>query len=467
MRSLSRLSAWIPVLAGLGLLVSASRIGNLALALALLPGVLLLAGGVRSLLSAGDRSSQHVATGAVLGVLLALPLGLAGGAALGWATLAASVASFLATGWLAILLEPPLDEVPAPAPSLGYSARVALDDAMLHMMTLAAPRPTREALGDAVAEAEAAHAVYLQRGWIEDPESFHAVPPEIEKLESSPERVAGLELEHVRFESGFEPDPELPGRERWLGYAENHTAHAWLLRRPGPGPWLVGVHGAGMGDPKQGVQAFHAKKLHRDAGLNVALVALPVHGPRAPSRFSGKEFLGLSPLDFVHAESQAVWDLRRLIAWLRSQQATQVGVYGISLGAYTSAVLAGLEPGLACVIAGVPPADLVHTSERITSALERRYAIAAGLDPERERVLHRVVSPLALAPKLERDRRFIYASSGDRFVPAFQVRALWRHWERPRILWCKGGHVSALMQRDPRTLVDEAVASSFEVAASA
>src|SRR3989442_416086 len=83
--------------------------------------------------------------------------------------------------------------------------------------------------------------------------------------------------------------------------------------------------------------------------------------PRSRTRFSGIEFVGVSPLDLVHAESQAVWDLRRLIGWIRRQAATHVGVFGISLGGYTSAVLAGIEDGLACVIAGVPPSDLIAT----------------------------------------------------------------------------------------------------------
>jgi hypothetical protein len=70
-------------------------------------------------------------------------------------------------------------------------------------------------------------------------------------------------------------------------------------------------------------------------------------------------------------------------------------------------------------------------------------------------------------PRLDRDRRFIFAATGDQFVPVEQVRALWRHWERPRISWCTGGHVSALLQREPRALVDEAVAACFDATAPA
>jgi pimeloyl-ACP methyl ester carboxylesterase len=464
-RPVRRISAWIPTLAGLGLVALAARAGALSLVLAVLPGAFLVAGGVRCLLAPDLRAPQQIATGAVFGMLLALPLGFAGGGALGLAALAAAAAAFLAAGWLGITLRPPIDEVPAPAPTLGYSARVALDDAMLSMMTLTMAPPSEDALREAARESEAAHALLGERGWLEDPRRFHPTPPELKTVESSPLRIRGLDCEHLRFESEYDPDPELPGRERWLGYRENRTSHAWVLRRREPGPWLVCVHGFGMGaNPAQDFQAFRAKQLHEQAGLNVALVALPVHGPRSPGGFGGKQFMGVSPLDLVHAESQAVWDLRRLIGWIRKQDATQVGLFGISLGAYTSAVLCGVEDGLACVIAGVPPADLIATTEHMASSLDRRVAAAAGIDFERDRAVQRVVCPLALSPRLDRERRFIFAATGDQFVPVEQVRALWRHWERPDIRWCTGGHVSALLQREPRALVDEAVAACFEVA---
>ena len=127
MRPVKRVSAWIPTLAGLSLLVLASRTGVLPVVLAALPASLMLAGGVISLLAPDLRAPQHIATGAVLGLVLALPLSLVGGLELGLVTLASSGAAFVAAGWLMIRLEPPLDEVPAPAPSFGYGARVALD----------------------------------------------------------------------------------------------------------------------------------------------------------------------------------------------------------------------------------------------------------------------------------------------------------------------------------------------------
>jgi hypothetical protein len=42
-----------------------------------------------------------------------------------------------------------------------------------------------------------------------------------------------------------------------------------------------------------------------------------------------------------------------------------------------------------------------------------------------------VISPLAIASKVPREHRAIFAGTVDRLVPPDQVRDLWRHWEEP------------------------------------
>ena len=73
----------------------------------------------------------------------------------------------------------------------------------------------------------------------------------------------------------------------------------------------------------------------------------------------------------------------------------------------------------------------------------------------------RVVSPLALPPRVPRERRYIFAAISDRLVPADQVRDLWRHWERPRIEWYPGAHVTFPRHRAVRELIDEALHTAF------
>src|SRR3546814_4593895 len=63
------------------------------------------------------------------------------------------------------------------------------------------------------------------------------------------------------------------------------------------------------------------------------LPVLPLHGPRSTGWRSGDHYLDGDMTDLVYAESQALWDLRRTLAWLRANESgARVGVYGISLG---------------------------------------------------------------------------------------------------------------------------------------
>lgn len=460
MHHLKHASAWLPLLAGLSLLAGAARLGDLTLALALLPAVLLVGGGLRLLLFTDLRASQLAAVGSVLGLLFAIPIGIFTDPGFALFAALASLLSFMATGWFQIALRPVVEDVPAPPPGLLYGAQVAVDQAILGGMAVLTPSSDPAALGDAVAESEAAFAFLQDSGFLADPRSYHRDPPPLVDYDLTPTRVKKSDCELLHWRSEFEPSAGLPGGQRLLDRVQNRTAQALLLRGEPSAPWLVCVHGFGMGDPLKDLDTFRAARLHA-MGLNLALFTLPLHGARASGKISGEGFFGLSPLDFLHAESQAIWDLRRLIGWLRGQGATRLGVYGISLGAYTSAVLVGVEDGLDCVIAGIPPTDMIAHADYLASPVERREALIAGVDPQRDRAIFSVVAPLALTPRVPQPARFMYAATGDQFVPVEQVRALWAHWEQPKISWCRGGHLSALSQRAPRELVQEAVRATL------
>ena len=58
----------------------------------------------------------------------------------------------------------------------------------------------------------------------------------------------------------------------------------------------------------------------------------------------------------MHALTQTAWDIRRLLAWLRDEGAERVGITGLSLGGYSTALVASLEDNLECAIAGIPAA---------------------------------------------------------------------------------------------------------------
>ena len=84
---------------------------------------------------------------------------------------------------------------------------------------------------------------------------------------------------------------------------------------------------------------------------------LPLHGPRRITRVSGEAMLSFDLIDALHALTQSIWDLRRILSWVHEQEPQGVAVYGVSLGAYVASLLSGLADGIDVVIAGIPVID--------------------------------------------------------------------------------------------------------------
>jgi len=150
-----------------------------------------------------------------------------------------------------------------------------------------------------------------------------------------------------------------------------------------------------------------------------------------------------------------------LLAWIRAQGASRVGVYGISLGGYTAALLAALEAELACVIAAVPATDFLRGTTRFMTGLDAVWLQRLGVDLEVARRVLRPISPLALEPKVAKERRFILGATGDRLVTPDQVRDLWVHWDRPRIAWGAASHLTALREPETQVLLREALQTTL------
>jgi hypothetical protein len=454
--------AWLPLLSGLLWLWHAPDHGVAGFLISVAPGCLLLSSGVAMLLWPGDaRISQFAAAGGLLGALLALPACIFVSFGGGLALLLLSAASFVAAGWHTLRLEPHPEEVPAPSPSLALAAEIACDEAILSTMQLGVSSPTGEDLARIRAEIHEARERFAAAGWLDAPAGYHETPPPLREVQLSPARTRGIDFEHLRFESGYEPRAGDPGRERWLSYGANRTAHAWVVRSAPERPWLICIHGYQMGRPLIDLSAFRPEWLCGGHGLNLACPVLPLHGPRTRGRRSGDGYLAGDVLDTIHAQAQAMWDLRRLISWLRAEGATEIGVYGLSLGGYNAALLAALERDLACAVAGIPAADFTRLYFRHGAPMQLLEAELHGIEEHQMEEILRVVSPLALPPRVPRERRYIFAAVADRLVPADQVRDLWRHWERPRIEWYQGAHLTFPRHPGVRALIDDALRASF------
>jgi hypothetical protein len=356
-------------------------------------------------------------------------------------------------------LDGKVTELPIARPTFALAAQALRDEIVLSGLRLSRPVSDPVAFERITHEVEAALEFYGREGWLDKPEGFFAAPPRLKDIRLHEVKRRKRSYQRFVFDSGYAPRPEEPGRERWLSYTANNHEYGLMLRHPKPRPWLVCVHGTEMGRAGVDLQLFRAWHLHEDLGLNVVLPVLPLHGPRKRRVPKGAVLPGEDVLDDVHAAAQAVWDIRRLLSWIRSQEPqSPIGLNGISLGGYVAALVASLENDLRCAILGVPVADLVD--------ILARHSGLSSNDPRRETIkmakpLGRMVSPLALTPRVPLRGRFIYGGVADRVVhPRDQVVRLWEHWGKPEIVWYRGGHTGFFGARPVQQFIDAALVQS-------
>jgi len=350
--------------------------------------------------------------------------------------------------------------LPEPRRGLAMASKIALDELFFATELAAAPLVRVRDRARLTEELAGALELFEERGWLDDPASYHRTPPPLRLGQLEARRTARLAYRRLSFESGYEPHPEEPGRERWLGYQANRTAYAWLLQHRGRArPWLVCVPGYRMGHPLVDFTGFRARWLHRHLDLNVAIPVLPLHGPRRTGRRGGNGYFSGDFVDTVHAQTQALWDVRRLIGWLRANGAPRIGIYGLSLGAYTTALLAAVEQDLDCVVAGIPAADFARLVRSHVPELVFRAAERLGFSFERIERLLRVVSPFAFEPRVPGERCYLFAGLVDRLANPDQARDLWEHWGRPHVRWYHGSHVSFIWEPEVKELLLEALRS--------
>jgi hypothetical protein len=295
---------------------------------------------------------------------------------------------------------------------------------------------------------------FLQReGWFDEPASYHQTPPSLRAPQLTPRKTFGLGgvIDYVElvFESEYEPHPGEPGRERWLAHDDNGTAVAYMMRhQDSDRPWFVCTHGFGMGQPSVNIAGMMVKWMHEELGLNVLMPVLPLHGPRSGTRFSGGGLLQPEFATVMHLFAQAVWDIRRMVGWIRSQSDAPVGLYGISLGGYTVSLASAFIDDLACVVAGIPAVDFTSLARANEPSAYQAYGGDLQTDWSLVQEVMFPISPLSFEPRLPVDRRFIYAGVADRLARPDQARALWRHWGKPEIEWMSSGHVLASLKGD-------------------
>ncbi len=350
------------------------------------------------------------------------------------------------------------DGPPNAALSAGLLAQVAVDELILSLFKGGGRSITDAMLAATGEEVLEADRLFQARGWIDAPESYHQAPPVLDEPTLRRRRLGPTRFEALVAPSLYEPHLGEPGRERWNPWTSNRRLGAVVRRHREPRPWIVCLHGLRMGKfAEMDLRAFRAHYLFKQLGLNVVLPTMPLHGVRAPAERSAR-MMTHSVLDNVHGVAQAVWDVRRVLSWIRSISDDDVGVCGMSLGGLVGSLVASLDADLRCVIAGVPLSDLGALTERHIPRAQVKRARRHHLIGDEARRLYRVISPLTMTPAVPRERLFIIGGLGDRMVTPQQAHNLWTHWGQPRAEWYSGSHV--FCQGAVNRFIDEALHDS-------
>ncbi len=235
-----------------------------------------------------------------------------------------------------------------------------------------------------------------------------------------------------------------PSFRREYDRARNRTvaAHHWR-HESGPRKTLCVIHGFGA-SPVWFNAAFFSLKAFFAEGWDVLLYTLPFHGRQGgPLLPDGIDMFGAGAARIHEAVIEAVFDFRILLDHLERYGAPRVGVTGLSLGGYISAVLAAVEDRLDFVI---PNAPVVWMPALVSSWLPANLIVGAGrrvlgIPDEllaRSFALH---SPLSYPAVVPRRRLMIVRGLGDKLAPPEQAAMLWRHWGRPRMHSFAGSHI--------------------------
>ncbi len=175
-------------------------------------------------------------------------------------------------------------------------------------------------------------------------------------------------------------------------------------------------------------------------GVNVAMFELPYHGRRKPK---GKKdihnFISGDLIHMVQAMHQSLADARALIAWLKEQGCPRIGMWGVSLGAWLSGLLACADARVDCAVLMVP----VSRMERVIAELVFCAPIRRSLKGARVRLSALNLMNYQLKPSPE--DVLLIACEHDLFVPIETVEELGTAWGGTELWRLQHGHISVLM----------------------
>jgi dienelactone hydrolase len=289
-----------------------------------------------------------------------------------------------------------------------------------------------------------------------DPAKSFPAPTDLPRVRSRPahpvaEWIAGGAVDNIAFASSFTAiNPAM--REQWNALTANNIVRAQHWRHDdGPRPTLCVIHGF-MGSSYLANGRFFSLPWYYRSGYDVLMYTLPFHGKRAGtfSPFSGFGYFSRALSGFAEAMAQAVHDFRSLVDYLRHTGVDRIALTGISLGGYTSALVASVDDRLEAVIPNCPvvtPATMFETWFPASKLVELGLRLS-HIDGDELTAGLSFHCPLNYRPLVPKDRRMLITGLGDRMAPPEQAVMLWEHWDRCALHWFPGSHVLHVSQLD-------------------
>ncbi|HVK98952.1 MAG TPA: alpha/beta hydrolase family protein [Dongiaceae bacterium] len=252
-----------------------------------------------------------------------------------------------------------------------------------------------------------------------------------------PKGVEGGIFEQIRWQSIYEAATH-------ASHINNDAVIAWYWRHGDkPRPTIVLVHGF-LASWWEVNDFYLGSHFLYELGCDVVLKTLPHHGPRSRTakNVTGMDFVtrGIDALN--HAVVQSTYDIRTLLDFLQQRGVERMGITGVSLGGYTSALMAGLDERLEFAIPLVPLVSLPDAMmewkplDTVLKSVMRWYGVSMH-DIRATTALH---SPLSRPVLLPPERLLIIGGLGDRMATPRHSEALQQHWGNCALHWYAGAH---------------------------
>ena len=272
--------------------------------------------------------------------------------------------------------------------------------------------------------------------------------PEVFFPEPAPAAMTLREVRAGVFDALW-PSPYTPFLDevsaKYMANVANRTAYARLFLAPHapahePRPAVIAVHGYMQGGRWLLEQARWPIAGLMRRGLDVALPILPAHGPRAGNRRGAPNFPSADPRLTNEGFRQAVADIVSLAKWLRERGAPHVGIMGVSLGGYTSALVATVSQTIDFAMPMIPLASVADFARA-----QGRLGVGPSANAQRE-ALERanwIASPFARPLCISPSRVLVVAAEHDRITPVSHAERIARHFAC-ELLTIPGGHLLQL-----------------------